>query len=189
MKVSNEKILLAVRTLIQWLGDDPDREGLRETPERVVDRYKKIFGGYRVDLDSILKKPSITAKEGMGMVLVPDIEFLSFCEHHILPVIGKIYVAYIPAKKLAGIGTIIKIVNAFSRRLQLQERLTIQIAETIESYLNPKGVAICVKAKHYCIDREETGAMNSELCTYHFLGVFGPDKELQQQFLSQLNKN
>jgi GTP cyclohydrolase I len=175
----------AVKTLLSWIGDDPTRKGLQKTPSRVAERYKEIFCGYDVDLEAILKKPTIpvTKEIGIGMVLIPGIKFFSFCEHHLLPMIGEIYIAYLPAKKLSGIGTIIKIANAFSRRLQIQEKLTEQIAETIEKYLQPAGVSVAIKAEHYCVDRKETGSISEQLHTYNFLGTFKADKELQSQFM------
>ena len=178
-----------IRNLLQWIGDDPDREGLKDTPKRVVARYKKIFSGYRADLKSILNKPTIPVEKEMGMVVVPKIKFISFCEHHLLPMIGEVDVAYIPKKKLAGLGTVVKLVNVFTRRLQLQEKLTEQIAEAIKKYLEPKGVAIAVTAKHYCVDRETTGSLSEELITYNFSDCFKIDKQSQNQFLIAINKS
>ena len=188
MQTNDKKTEAAIKTLLEWLGENPSREGLKETPKRVVERYKKIFSGYYIDLKSILKKPTILAKKGMGMVLVPSIQFVSFCEHHFLPMIGEINIAYLPSQKLAGIGTIIKITKVFTNRLQIQENLTIQIAKAIEKYLEPKAVAININAKHYCIDSKETGKLYGELSTYHFLGVFQTDKTLQNQFLNIITK-
>jgi GTP cyclohydrolase I len=187
MQIDNKKVEEAIRTLLQWVGDDPNRAGLKQTPARVAERYRKIFNGYRIDLKALLKKPTIPVKRQTGLVLVPNIKFFSFCEHHLLPIIGELDIAYLPSKKLAGLGTIIKIAHAFTNRLQLQENLTEQIAEAIKVYLQPKGVAISVRAKHYCVDREETASLSERLQTYNFLGVFKTDKALQNQFLSTIN--
>ena len=188
MQISDKKAESSIKTLLEWLGENPNRHDLKETPKRAVKQYKKIFSGYHVDLKSILKKPTIAAKKKMGMVLIPNIQFLSFCEHHFLPMIGEINIAYLPSQKLAGIGTIIKIVNIFTHRLQLQENLTIQIIEAIEKYLDPKGVATNINAQHYCVDHEKTGIPYGKLSTYHFLGAFQTNKALQNQFLSAINK-
>ena len=189
MRNSDKKGQEIIKNLLQWIGDNPTRDDLKETPKRVVARYKKIFSGYNADLNSILKKPTIPINKVSGIVIIPKIKFISFCEHHLLPMIGEINVAYMPKKKLAGIGTIIKIVKVFTNRLQLQEKLTEQIAETIKKYLEPNGVAIDVKARHYCVDSEITDSLSEELITYSFLDCFKTDKELQNQFLIAVNKN
>jgi GTP cyclohydrolase I len=187
MKITLKEAEEAVKVLLEWIGEDPTREGLRYTPKRVAEGYRKVFDGYDVDIESILDKPTIPVEKEMGMVLVPGIKFFSLCEHHLLPMIGEIYIAYLPSKKLSGIGTIIRIANAFTRRLQLQEKLTEQIAGAIEKYLQPHGVALAIRARHYCIDREETGMLSEQLHTYNFSGKFKTDKELQSQFLTAID--
>ena len=188
MPVSNKEAEVAIKTLLKWLVEDINREGLQNTPARVVRRYQKIFKGYHTDLQSILENPTIACEEGMNMIIVPDVEFISFCEHDLLPTIGKVNVAYLPSQKLAGIGALIKIINVFTHRLQIQERLTIQIVEAIEKYLNPKGIAIMIQAKHYCKEKEEAGVLYNKLVTSHFSGLLKTDIKLQNQFFGLIDK-
>ncbi|NRA73625.1 MAG: GTP cyclohydrolase I [Rickettsiales bacterium] len=188
MNVNDKQAETAVTTLLKWLGDNPNREGLKETPKRVLNRYKKLFKGYQTDIQLILKQPTIPCKKEMGIVIVPDIKFISFCEHHLLPMIGKVHIAYLPSQTLAGIGSLVKIVNAFTHRLQLQENLTTQIADTINEYLKPKGVATIIQAEHYCTDPNETKNIATTLLTHYFLGVFQKNIELQNQLLCAINK-
>jgi GTP cyclohydrolase I len=186
MKIRTKEVEEAIKTLLKWIGEDPAREGLRATPSRVAERYKQIFSGYSADLEAILNKPAIKIEKDMGMVIVPGIKFISFCEHHFLPMIGEIDIAYLPSKQIAGLGTIVKIANSFTRRLQLQEQLTEQIADAIDQYLKPKGVAVSIRANHYCTDRSETGSISEKLYTYKFSGLFETDKDAQNQFLSAI---
>jgi len=186
MDIKNKEVENAIKILLKWLGDNPNREGLIKTPQRVLERYKDIFSGYHTNLQSILEKPTLACKKGMGMVTIPHIKFISFCEHHLLPMIGEINIGYLPSQKLSGIGTLMKLVNIFTHRLQIQENLTIQIAEAIEKYLQPKGVAVAIQADHYCVDSKETGALSSKLSTHHFLGTLQTDQKLQKQFLSSI---
>lgn len=188
MQVSDKEAEDAIKTLLKWLGEDANRKGLQETPARTLRRYKKVFKGYKTDFQSIIKSPTIACKEEMDMVVVPSIKFISFCEHHLLPIIGEINIAYLPLRKLAGIGALIKIINVFTHRLQLQENLTIQIAQAIDKWLNPKGLGVFIKAAHYCIDREKSGTLDAQLFTNHFSGVFEKDIELQNQFLNLIDK-
>ena len=179
----------AIKCLLKYIGDNPEREQLKETPKRILNRYKKTFSGYQANLQKILETPTIPCNKDMGMVMIPNIKFISFCEHHFLPMIGKINIGYLPSKSLVGIGTIVKIVNVFTHRLQLQENLTKEIATTVEKYLHPKGIAVTIQADHYCINRQETGSLYNQLLTHYWLGSFKVEKELQIQFLNSINSN
>lgn len=164
---------LAVVKIIKWLGDDPKRDGLKDTPRRVATRWKKLFAGYEINLEELLNYKGIkNSSKSRNVITINDIEFISFCEHHLLPMIGTVDISYIPSKKLVGISHAIKIVQAFTQRLQIQERMTTQIAEALEKCLDPLGVAVHVRAKHYCVDTTETGKLFVVLETDCVLGAF-----------------
>lgn len=182
-KVTQTEAINAIKTLLVWLGEDANRSGLKKTPMRVLKRYKEICKGYQINLNSILECPAMPCDREMGMIIAPSIDFFSLCEHHLLPIIGKAHIAYVPCKKLAGIGTLIKITNAFAKKLQLQEMLNIQISDAINEYLNPKGVAIAIEAKHYCVDPAENNNVAANFLTSHFSGIFKKNTELQNQFI------
>ena len=168
---------LSVAKIIKWLGDDPKREGLKDTPRRVATRWRKLFAGYQVNLEDLLNYKGIkNSSKSRDVITIKDIEFISFCEHHLLPMIGTVDISYIPSKKLIGIGHAIKIVQAFAQRLQIQERMTAQIAEALEKCLDPLGVAVHVQAKHYCVDPTEAGKLFVVLETHCLLGAFKADK-------------
>ena len=150
-KISDEKAEEAVRTIIQWIGENPEREGLKSTPRRVIKAYKEYFQGYSEDASKYLTK-TFTEVEGYDdMVIEKDISIRSHCEHHMAPIIGVAHVAYIPAKKVVGLSKLARVVEAFSKRLQTQERLTMQIAKTIMGVLQPRGVAVTIDASHQCM--------------------------------------
>lgn len=166
-KVSEEQAREAVRTLINYLGDDPARAELVGTPQRVIELYRDFFTGYEMDLDQdLIDHPA------SNMIEMKDIKFISFCEHHLMPIVGKIDVAYIPNGKIIGIGKIIRIIEMFTRRLQIQERFTEQIAHALQEILQPKGVAVYVSAEHYCLRIKRPDQDNAKLCTSCLLGVF-----------------
>lgn len=168
-----KKIEAAILQLIQWIGDDPSRTGLKDTPAKVTDRLLKVFSGYKADLDALINCKGIENSTNSNTTIkINDIEFISFCEHHMLPIIGKVDIEYIPTNKLVGIGHIIKIVHAFTNRLQIQERMTTQIAESLNACLKPKGLRVSIKAKHYCTDASVTGKLFTDLHTQCALGVF-----------------
>ncbi|MBA3051337.1 GTP cyclohydrolase I FolE [Brevundimonas sp.] len=180
---SREKALEAVRTLLAWAGDNPDRPGLIDTPRRVVDAYGEWFDGYDADVEKELSRTFEDVQGYDDMVLLRDIEVESHCEHHMAPFIGKAYVAYIPNEKVVGISKLARVVEIFSRRLQTQEVLTNQIAAAIESHLEPAGVAILIDAEHQCMTTRGVHHRHVSTITTRFTGVFKSDAALKDRFL------
>ncbi len=171
------------RRMIELLGEDPDREGLRRTPERFEKALRFLTGGYEQDPDKVLNGAmfSVCYDE---MVVVKDIEVYSLCEHHLLPFFGKCHVAYIPNKKVVGLSKIPRLVNMFARRLQIQERLTNQIARAIEEKLAPQGVGVIIEARHLCMVMRGVEKQNSQAVTSAMLGVFRENKQTRDEFLA-----
>ena len=187
-KISDEKAEEAVRTIIQWIGENPEREGLKSTPKRVVKAYKEYFQGYTEDPSKYLTK-TFTEVEGYDdMVIEKDISIRSHCEHHMAPIIGVAHVAYIPAKKVVGLSKLARVVEAFSKRLQTQERLTMQIAKTIMEVLKPRGVAVTIDAAHHCMTIRGIKKENTTTVTNYFLGAFKDDLSFQNRYLRYINK-
>lgn len=180
---SREQALEAVRTLLAWAGDDPNREGLKDTPKRVVDAYAEWFDGYEADAAKELSRTFEDVQGYDDMVLLRDIEVESHCEHHMAPFLGKAYVAYIPNEKVVGISKLARVVEIYARRLQTQEVLTNQIAEAIESNLQPQGVAILIDAEHQCMTTRGVHHRHVSTITTRFTGVFKSDTALKDQFL------
>lgn len=183
-KPTREEAEKAVRTLLRWAGDDPDREGLLDTPKRVAKSYEDLFSGYAEDPLALLNR---TFKEIEGydeMVVLKDIEFESHCEHHMLPIIGKVHVAYLPDKRVVGISKIARVVDVYARRLQIQEKLTAQIAASIDEVLKPKGVAVIVEAKHQCMTIRGVHKTGVVMQTSHMLGRFRSDQRTRAEFLA-----
>jgi len=180
---SREQALEAVRTLLAWAGDNPDREGLRDTPKRVVDAYAEWFDGYDADPEAELSRTFEDVQGYDDMVLLRDIEVESHCEHHMAPFLGKAYVAYIPNEKVVGISKLARVVEIYARRLQTQEVLTNQIAEAIESHLQPQGVAILIDAEHQCMTTRGVHHRHVSTITTRFTGVFKSDAALKDRFL------
>jgi GTP cyclohydrolase IA len=172
-----------VRQMLVQLGEDPDREGLRDTPERFAKALRYLTSGYQQDPAEILNGAmfSVTYDE---MVVVKDIELYSLCEHHMLPFFGKCHVAYIPNKKVVGLSKIARLVNMYARRLQIQERLTSQIAQTLEEQLSPQGVGVIIEARHLCMVMRGVEKQNSAAMTSAMLGVFRQSKQTRDEFLS-----
>ena len=173
----------AVRVLIEWAGDDPSREGLRDTPGRVVKSYRELFAGYDVDPRQYLQR---TFEEVGGydeLVILKDIRVVSFCEHHMLPVIGRAHVGYLPTDRVVGISKLARVVNGFSRRLQIQEKLTAEIAEAIQDILEPAGVGVVIEAEHSCMTLRGVNTAGSMLMTSRLLGVIRDDPRTRQEFL------
>ena len=178
----------AVRTLIRWAGDDPTREGLIETPDRVVRSYAEFFSGYDMDPENVLAK---TFEESGGydeMVLVRDIELESHCEHHMVPIIGRAHVAYIPANRVVGISKLARVVEIFAKRLQIQEKLTVDIASTIDKVLKPQGVAVVIEARHQCMTTRGVHKPGADTVTSQMLGVFRDDPSTRREFLTMIRK-
>ena len=188
-KISDEKAEEAIRTIIQWIGENPEREGLKSTPKRVVKAYKEYFQGYSDDPSKYLTK-TFTEVEGYDdMVIEKDISIRSHCEHHMAPIIGVVHVAYIPAKKVVGLSKLARVVEAFSKRLQTQERLTMQIAKTIMGVLQPRGVAVTIDAVHQCMTTRGIKKESTTTITNYFLGAFKEDLRFQNRYLRYINKD
>jgi len=188
-KISDEKAEEAIKTIIEWVGEDPEREGLKSTPRRVIKAYKEYFQGYKQDPAEYLTK-TFTEVEGYDdMVIEKNISIRSHCEHHIAPIIGVAHVAYIPSKKVVGLSKLARVVEAFSKRLQTQERLTMQIAKTIMDVLQPRGVAVTINAAHQCMTNRGIKKENTTTITNNFLGVFKDDLSFQNRYLRYINKD
>tara|TARA_R110002167_G_scaffold9558_3_gene44184 strand:+ start:156 stop:770 length:615 start_codon:yes stop_codon:yes gene_type:complete len=180
---TRETALEAVRTLIAWAGDNPDREGLIDTPRRVVDAYGDWFQGYEADVARELSRTFEDVQGYDDMVLLRDIEVESHCEHHMAPFLGKAYVAYIPTEKVVGISKIARVVEIFSKRLQTQETLTQEIAAALDSHLAPAGVAVLIDAEHQCMTTRGVHHRHVSTLTTRFTGVFKSDPALMDRFL------
>ena len=186
--VSEEEMRQAVRTLLLGLGEDPDREGLKDTPKRVVKALKFLTSGYHQSLDELLNG-AVFHEDANEMVLVRDIDLFSSCEHHILPIIGRAHVAYIPDGKVIGLSKIARICEMYGRRLQVQERLTAQIADALQGLLQPKGVAVVVEASHMCMVMRGVQKPGSWTSTSAVRGVFADDAKTRQEFMSLIRHN
>lgn len=183
---SNKKIEEAVKTILGELGEDPGREGLLKTPERVAKALLFLSEGYGKDPREILEKALFTSSND-EMVMVRDIEFYSLCEHHMLPIIGRVHVAYIPNGKVVGLSKIPRVVNLFARRLQIQEQLTEQIADAISETIDPKGVAVVVHARHMCMEMRGVEKINSTTITSALRGLFKSDMRTRNEFYDLVN--
>ena len=186
--ISESDALKAVETLIKWAGDNPNREGLKDTPKRVVNAYKEFFSGYNEDPKKILSKTFDDVKGYEDIVMLKDIDLHSHCEHHMVPIIGKVHIAYLPNKKVVGISKIARIVDVFSKRLQTQETMTTLICNTIQDNLKPKGVAVYIEAFHQCMTTRGVNKPNVSTITTSFTGSFKNENRLEKKFFSLLNK-
>ncbi len=174
----------AVRTLLRWAGDDPDREGLLDTPARVVRAFEEFFAGYDQDPEAILRR---TFEETDGydeMVVLKDIPFESHCEHHLVPIIGKAHVGYLPEHRVVGISKLARVVEAYAKRLQIQEKMTAQIAKAIEEVLQPRGVAVVIEASHQCMTTRGIHKSGVTMVTSRMLGAFRDDAMTRREFLA-----
>lgn len=186
-KPYNGQIAYLTRDLLSAIGEDPDREGLQRTPERVARMYEELLAGYKTDLTALVNDAVFTS-EYTDMVVVRDIEFYSLCEHHMLPFTGKAHVAYIPNGRIIGLSKIPRIVEMFARRLQVQERMTGQIARTLQEILQPKGVAVVVEGSHLCAMMRGVKKAEASMVTSSMTGAFETDETLRKEFLSHLNR-
>jgi GTP cyclohydrolase I len=186
-KPSREEAMDAVRTLISWAGDDPEREGLIETPKRVVKAYEEFFAGYAEDPVKVLGKTFEDVKGYDDIVFLRDINIETHCEHHMVPILGKAHVAYLPKNKVVGISKLARVIEIFAKRLQTQETMTMQILNTIDDTLDPYGTAIMIDAKHQCMTTRGINKPNVSTVTTKFSGSFSNDTDLRQRFM-QLTK-
>ena len=178
----------AVRTLLRWAGDNPAREGLVDTPARVVRSYRELFSGYEVDPVALLER---TFKEVDGydeIILLRDIRLESYCEHHMVPIIGRAHVGYLPNSRVVGISKLARVVDAFSRRFQIQEKLTVQIASTINDVLRPKGVAVVIEAGHQCMTTRGVHKPGVSMVTSCMLGAFRESPETRRELLAMIGQ-
>ena len=181
---SRDEAERAVRTLLEWAGDDPGREGLEGTPERVVRAFEEYFSGYETDPVELLQR---TFEETDGydeMVVLRDIRFESHCEHHLAPIIGKAHVAYLPQKRVVGISKLARLVEVYAKRLQIQEKMTAQIANTLDEVLQPKGVAVVIEAAHQCMTTRGVHKPGVAMVTSRMLGAFRTDASTRREFLA-----
>ena len=187
IKPSREEAEEAVRTLICWTGDDPNREGLIETPKRVVKAYEEFFEGYDMDPEEVLQKTFEEVQGYDDAVIVRNIRVESHCEHHIVPIIGVAHVGYIPNNRVVGISKLARVIEIFGKRLQTQETMTAQIADTIQKVLEPKGVAVVVDASHQCMTTRGIHKTESSTITSRMLGAFRDNPETRSEFMNLIN--
>ncbi len=185
---TREEAEKAVRTLILWAGDNPDREGLGGTPDRVVRSYEEFYAGYAQDPVEILRTTFEETEGYDEMVVLKDITFESHCEHHMVPVIGKAFVAYLPDKRVVGISKLVRVVEAYAKRLQIQEKMTAQIANAINDTLHPKGVAVVVEGEHQCMTTRGVHKPGVGMVTSTMLGAFREDASTRREFLAIIGK-
>ncbi|MGK2739386.1 GTP cyclohydrolase I FolE [Tepidicaulis sp. LMO-SS28] len=183
---TREEAEKAVRTLIAWTGDNPDREGLLETPNRVVRAYEEFFAGYQEDPDEVLGKTFEEVEGYDDMVMLRDITLESHCEHHMVAILGKAHIAYVPTNRVVGISKLARVIEIYAKRLQTQETMTAQVAETINRVLKPKGVAVLVEAKHQCMTTRGIHKPDVATITTQFTGVFRDDLRMEQRFLQMI---
>ena len=183
-KPTREEAEAAVRTMLAWTGDNPDREGLVETPKRVVRAYEQFFAGYEMDPKEVLSKVFEEVEGYDEMVIVKDIRVESHCEHHIVPILGKAHVGYLPNKRIVGISKLARVVDIFGKRLQTQEVMTAQIANVINEVLEPKGVAVVINAKHQCMTTRGVHKPESSTITSTMLGAFRANPDTRAEFMN-----
>ena len=183
-QVTREEAEAAVRTLIRWAGDDPDREGLAGTPGRVVRSYEEFFAGYDSDPVELLKRTFEEIDGYDEMVVLRDIRFESHCEHHMVPIIGRAHIAYLPDRRVVGISKLARVLEVYSHRLQIQEKLTVQVATTIDQVLQPKGVAVVLDGAHQCMTTRGVHKPGMSMVTSHMLGAFRADQSTRREFLA-----
>lgn len=189
LRPDREDAEAAVRTLIRWTGEDPDREGLLDTPARVVRAYEEFFAGYGENPRDVLGRSFEETNGYDEMVLLRDIRLESHCEHHMVPILGKVHVAYLPAGRVVGISKLARLVDVFGHRLQIQERLTAQIADTISEVLEPKGVAVLVEAAHQCMTTRGIRKPGTVTVTSRLLGTFRKDPRTRAEFLGLIGRS
>ena len=187
-KVSDKEAEEAFKTILTWMGEDPGREGLLETPKRVVKAFKEYFGGYTEDANKILEKTFGDVEGYDDMVVEKNISVSSHCEHHMAPIVGTAHVAYIPNERVVGLSKLARVVEVFSKRLQTQERLTMQVAQALMNSLDAKGVAVTIDAAHQCMTMRGIKKENAKTVTNYFLGEFKKDLSIQNRYLRFISK-
>ena len=185
-KPTRDEALSAIKTIIRYMGDDPTREGLIKTPDRVLKSYDELFSGYGADVASILNTKFADMYTFRDQVLLKDIKFSSFCEHHLLPITGSVDIAYIPDGCIIGISKLARLVEVFARRLQIQEKMTAEIAESLQEHLKPLGVAVRVTASHGCMSLRGVLQQDCLMRTSHYTGVFADETGYKQEFLAAI---
>ena len=176
----------AIRTLIRWAGDDPHREGLLDTPARVARAYEEFFAGYAIDPVAVLERTFAETEGYDEIVLLKNIRLESYCEHHMVPIIGVAHVAYLPKQRVVGISKLARVVFAYAKRLQIQEKLTAQIANTIEAVLQPRGVAVVIESEHQCVTTRGVHQHGAAMVTSRMLGAFRDDASTRREFLAMI---
>ena len=189
LKISENQALDAVKTLIRWAGDNPEREGLKETPKRVVKSYKDFFSGYDLDPREILSKKFKEVEGYDEIIILKNIRLESHCEHHMVPFIGTAHVGYLPKNKVVGLSKLARLVEAFAKRLQIQEKLTAQIANAIDEVLQPWGVGVIIEASHLCVATRGIHKPDSKMVTSRMLGSFRSDQATRKEFLDLVGIN
>ena len=184
-----EEAEAAVRALLRWIGEDPDRPGLRGTPGRVARAWEEWFGGYGQDPAEILRTTFDETGGYDEVVLLRDVGFVSHCEHHLAPIVGKAHVAYLPDRRVVGISKLARVVDVFARRLQIQERMTAQVADTIQEVLEPRGVAVVIEAVHHCMTTRGVDKPGSLMTTSRLTGVFRDDPSVKREFLALIGRS
>ena len=187
-EVSDQEAEEAFKTILTWMGEDPNREGLLETPKRVVKAFKEYFGGYTQDAGQILDKTFGDVEGYDDMVVEKNISVTSHCEHHMAPIVGTAHVAYIPNKRVVGLSKLARVVEVFSKRLQTQERLTMQVAKALMTSLDAKGVAVTIDAAHQCMTMRGIKKESATTVTNYFLGEFKEDANIQNRYLRYISK-
>ena len=188
IRPSRESAEDAVRTLIRWAGDDPAREGLHDTPARVVRSYEEFFAGYLSDPEQILSRTFSEVDGYDEMIVMTDIRFESHCEHHMVPIIGKAHVAYLPGRRVVGISKLARLVDIYAKRLQIQERMTVQIADTLNDVLQPNGVAVVIEGSHQCMTTRGVHKPGAAMVTSRMLGAFRTDSTTRREFLAMIGR-
>ena len=188
-KPSQDEAIEAVKTLIRWAGDNPQREGLSETPKRVIKSYKDFFSGYNSDPREILSKKFKEVDGYDEIIILKNIRLESHCEHHMVPFIGNAHVGYLPRKKVVGLSKLARLVEVFAKRLQIQEKLTAQIANAIDEVLQPKGVGVVIEASHLCVSTRGIHKHESKMVTSRMLGSFRNDQATRKEFLDLIGFN
>lgn len=186
-KPTRDEAMAAVKTLLRWAGDNPEREGLIDTPKRVINAYEEFFAGYEQDPEDILSRTFEEVEGYSEIVLMKNMRLESHCEHHMVPIIGKAHVAYIPEKRVVGISKLARLVDVYAKRLQTQETMTMQIAETIDRVLAPKGVAVIIDAKHQCMTTRGVHKQESSTVTSRLTGLFREDPRTRVELMSLID--